>query len=36
MSYAIEANPGLAWREIVFMTVVFVWALYQLIAALLG
>jgi hypothetical protein len=36
MSYAIQANPGLAWREIVFMTLVFLWALYQLIAELLG
>jgi hypothetical protein len=30
MSYAIQANPRLAWREIVFMTVLFVWALYML------
>jgi hypothetical protein len=36
MSYAIQADPGLAWREIVFMTVVFVWALYQLVAGILG
>ena len=30
MSYATQANPRLAWRKIVFMTVVFVWALYML------
>ena len=29
-SYAIQANPRLAWREIVLMTVLFVWALYML------
>lgn len=32
MSYAIQANPGLAWREITFMTAVFAWGLYQLLA----
>lgn len=32
MSYAIQADPGLAWREIVFMTAIFGWALYQLVA----
>jgi hypothetical protein len=31
MSYAIQANPGLAWREVLFMTVLFGWALYLLI-----
>lgn len=36
MSYAIQARPGLAWREIIVMTVLFVWALYALIAQLLG
>ncbi|MGB9980404.1 hypothetical protein [Methanobacterium sp.] len=30
MSYAIEANPGLAWKELVIMTVLFIWALYML------
>lgn len=30
MSYAIQANPGLAWREIALMTVLFTWALYTL------
>ena len=30
MSYAIQANPRLAWREIVFMTILFVWGLYML------
>ncbi len=27
MSYAIQATPGLGWREILFMTALFVWAL---------
>jgi hypothetical protein len=36
MSYAIQADPGLAWREIVVMTLLFVWALYQLIDLLVG
>ena len=31
MSYAIQANPRLAWREIVFMTVLLIWALYTLV-----
>jgi hypothetical protein len=31
MSYAIEANPGRAWRELIIMTVIFIWALYMLI-----
>jgi hypothetical protein len=30
MSYSIQANPGKAWRELVFMTVLFLWALYML------
>ncbi|MDD5222406.1 MAG: hypothetical protein PHE84_00315 [bacterium] len=30
MSYSIQANPGKAWRELIFMTVLFVWALYML------
>ena len=30
MSYAIQANPGLAWREILLMTALFSWALYAL------
>ena len=30
MSYSIQANPGKAWRELVFMTLLFVWALYML------
>jgi hypothetical protein len=30
MSYSIQANPGKAWRELVFMTVLFVWALFML------
>jgi hypothetical protein len=37
VSYAIQAQPGLAWREIAFMTVLSVWALYMLIGrGLLG
>ena len=35
MSYAIQADPGLAWREIVLMTVLFC-GLYALIAHLVG
>jgi hypothetical protein len=35
MSFAIQADPGRAWREIVVMSVLFVWALYVLIAHLL-
>ena len=31
MSYAIQANPLLGWREILFMTVLFVWALVMLV-----
>jgi hypothetical protein len=30
MSYSIQANPGKAWKELVFMTLLFVWALYML------
>jgi hypothetical protein len=36
MSYAIQADPRLAWREIVVMTVLFGWSLYALIAHLVG
>lgn len=32
MSYAIQANPGKAWREYLLMTVLLVWALYMLLA----
>jgi hypothetical protein len=32
MSYSIQANPGKAWKELVFMIVLFVWALYMLAA----
>jgi len=32
MSYSIQANPGKAWKELVFMTVLFAWALYMLAA----
>lgn len=31
MSYAIEANPKRPWRELVIMTIIFIWALYMLI-----
>jgi hypothetical protein len=30
MSYAIEATPGKAWRELLIMTLIFIWALYML------
>jgi hypothetical protein len=30
MSYAIQANPKKAWRELTIMTALFVWALYML------
>jgi hypothetical protein len=36
MSFAIQARPGLVWREIVVMTVLFLWALYALVAHLLA
>jgi hypothetical protein len=36
MSYAIQARPGLAWREIIVMAALFLWALYVLIAHLLA
>jgi hypothetical protein len=35
MSYAIQARPSLAWREIFVMAALFLWALYALIADLL-
>ena len=34
MSYAIQAEPALAWREILVMTALFGWALYALIGHL--
>ena len=34
MSYAIQANPVLAWREIVFMAALFGWALVMLLKGL--
>lgn len=30
LSYSIQAKPGRAWRELVLMTVLFVWALFML------
>ena len=30
MSYAIEASPGRAWKQLIIMTVLFIWALYML------
>jgi hypothetical protein len=36
MSYAIQAHPGLAWREIILMTALFGWALYALVAGLVA
>jgi hypothetical protein len=35
MSYAIQAKPALAWREITLMTVLFGWALWELIRQLI-
>ena len=35
MSYAIQGRPALAWREIALMTVLFGWALYELVGSLL-
>ena len=32
MSYAIQANLGLAWRELIFVAVLLVWGLYMLAA----
>jgi hypothetical protein len=31
MSYAIQADPGKAWRELTLMTVLLVWVLYMLV-----
>ena len=36
MSYAIQARPALAWREIALMTALFGWALYELLCVLVG
>ena len=36
MSFAIQADPALAWREILVMTVLFAWALYALVRGLVG
>jgi hypothetical protein len=36
MSFAIQARPGLAWREIIVMTALFIWALYALVEALVS
>ncbi|EQA43396.1 hypothetical protein LEP1GSC050_1731 [Leptospira broomii serovar Hurstbridge str. 5399] len=30
MSYSIQANPGKAWRELILMTLIFLWSLYML------
>jgi hypothetical protein len=30
MSYAIEANPGRAWKELIILTIILVWAIYVL------
>ncbi len=32
MSYSIQATPGKPWRELAFLTILFVWALYRLFA----
>ncbi len=36
MSYGIQDDPGLAWREIILMAALFGWALYYLIGQLVG
>ncbi|MGH3970816.1 MAG: hypothetical protein ACRDTV_22560 [Mycobacterium sp.] len=36
MSYAIQADPALGWREVALMTVLFVWALYEMVRQLIG
>jgi hypothetical protein len=36
MSFAIQANPGLARREIIVMTALFCWALYALVGYLVS
>ena len=36
MSFAIQADPRLAWREIVVMTALFAWALYALVGRLVN
>ena len=30
LSYSVQANPERAWRELVLMTILFLWALYML------
>jgi hypothetical protein len=30
LSYSIQASPGKAWKELVLMTLLFVWSLYML------
>lgn len=32
MSYAIEAKPGRAWKELIILTIILVWALYTLLS----
>jgi hypothetical protein len=36
MSYAIQANPKLAWREILVMTALLCWSLFTLVRQLVG
>ncbi len=31
LSYSVQANPGKAWRELVLMTLLFLWCLYRLV-----
>ena len=31
LSYSIQANPGKAWRELLLMTLLFLWCLYRLV-----
>lgn len=36
MSYAIQANPEKPWKELIVMTVLFIWVLYKLVAEAFG
>jgi len=36
MSYAIQANPEKPWKELIVMTLLFIWVLYKLVAEAFG
>jgi hypothetical protein len=36
MSYAIQANPEKPWKELILMTLLFIWMLYKLVAGAFG